>query len=488
MDITWQSFDNNLSVKFDTSQSKILSSMNPDNNENTDFLFPFKVVTLAWLITIGKYVKIDYHEGVTKNVDVYSSLFTANDKYIGLGALFLPVNKDPQTSYVLLIVNSEPYCKIKPNTYTVPFGDNLNVYYILANDDGLAGYSRIGTNIGNATTAGTIVFVKLEYLHIVGVVATIYFGSVDSPNGGSYFGWSPAIWNRRIDITTMFNNILLADATASPAWFRAFISDPYVLPSGFYFDIVPGQILGDCCNNRLTNILGDIGTAICGNYKATNTDGTCLTYMNNFCKGDNLQTQACYNFCSDPNNNCELALNQYCSDDQAYKKLDSNTYNNTCSCFLTAKYYDDWHNKSIQNLNQTTQDYLKKVLPVFKPKCSYPLCASGKSIQPHDNCPANAIQVCINQNMLKAGDVSNSSLSQDIVIACNQNFNPNPPNPNQPNVNPNNPPNTNVNPNPNNTPTTTKPTVSSQKTIIIGVIALVLLIIIGLAIYFLTRK
>ena len=462
----WQSFDNNLSVKFDASRSKILSTMNDTTSSETlDFLFPFKVVTLEWLISIGKFVQIYIPNDV---VNVYKGVFNSDDKYINVGAVCTPFRTPTQNVYVLLVYNSDSYRTIKQSNFQTPVGDGINVYFTYSQytqNDFVDGYTQLGTNIGDKTKNEGVVYVKNDYCYKLLAesdnvpVRLCYFMSIVAQHM-DYDGMF-----QYMALSTMFNNILLSQLWwgNSSSYTPANFIMTYPTSQNFIYDIVPGQILADCCNNTINN---QLPKELCTNY-SSKTD-SCQQYMNNFCKNDNLQTEACYNFCSS-NNMCDDALKSYCGEDEPppYKKVNLKTYNKTCSCYLSDDYYKKWQTNSISDLTSDQQSYLRSILPPFVSNCSYPLCAAGDAIPLHNSkCTPNEIQVCIDKSTINVEKgVDNSSININSLISCMQN----PPSPSQP-------------------PSPSPPNKLSMSTIIIVSSISIGLLVLILAFYFLTQK
>jgi hypothetical protein len=241
----------------------------------------------------------------------------------------------------------------------------------------------------------------------------------------------------------------------------------FFVGSNFFYDIVPGQILGDCCTNT---IAPELPQEICTNYAPGGND--CPRYMNNFCNNDNLQSEACYNFCTNPNNMCDDALKSYCGDDQPYKKLNSVTYNKTCSCFLSDDYYKKWREHVFDNMPPAEKAYIEKVLPPFVSNCSYPPCAAGDGIPLHNaKCVPSNIQVCIDNNTIDVnGNVTDSVINVNSLINCVQNVGPTsgPGKPTKPG---------------GGGSSSTKPIIT-----VVVISFIIILILIAVAIYFLYRK
>jgi hypothetical protein len=422
--MAWQTFDNNLSVKFETSPSRILTSMNASHFENSDFLFPFKVVTLGWLISTGKYKFFapnfaptsdpvqfyfcDEYKNKLQNQYFYQSAFDGSEKYLPVGDMILDKNSDPDKIPVLLIYNDELYCKkIIDFSYIDKAADfaidnNYTHQYLgLLTPTTIQGYTQLGDKCGQLGL-DFIVVVNSDYVYST-KNTNAPFSSCNKTTGG--FG-------AFLDFTSMFSTFFVtSSATLTP------VKD---IPR-FFYDIVPGQLLGDCCDNT---IAPELPQEICNNYTAKTN--SCQQYMNNFCTKDNLQSEACYNFCTNPDNMCDDALKAYCGDDQSYKKLNPVTYNKTCSCFLSDDYYKKWQENIFNNLSPQERSYLEDVLPPFVSNCSYPACAAGDGIQLHNSkCVPSNIQVCIDNNTINVdGSVSDSVINVNSLINCVQNVGP----------------------------------------------------------------
>jgi hypothetical protein len=380
--------------------------MNASHFEDSDFLFPFKVVTLGWLISIKKYVGFipdfldeslvrnfcqEYRNNWARwgeNNEIYYNMFDGSENYLPVGDIIIDQKKNLDTVPVLLIRNlNDLYCKnISSNSLAkmdvCDALDNNPAYKGLSDPKSIGGYIQIGDVLGSICIA-----IKSDYL---------YQTTTDTLPSCVNFQE-----NVVIRTTSMFSTFFVG--------------------SNFFYDIVPGQILGDCCTNT---IAPELPQEICTNY--TQGGNNCPRYMNNFCKNDNLQSEACYNFCTNPDNMCDDALKDYCADDQAYKKLNSVTYNKTCSCFLSDDYYKKWRGHVFDNMPPAEKAYIEKILPPFVSNCSYPPCAAGDGIPLHNaKCVPSNIQVCIDNNTIDVnGNVTDSVINVNSLINCVQNVDP----------------------------------------------------------------
>lgn len=456
--MAWRTFDNYLSAKFDMSQSKILSILDATKTESADFLFPFKVVTLDWLLSVNKFrkLKVDFSDStisassfdpdyvkLIEKYDIYFNSFSQNDKFLPAGDIFVTADTDPTTIPVLLVYNNTIYCQII-STITAKAGISKvsGEYNGTENPTGVSGY----TQIGDVFVSSYAVVIKTDYLYGTDLGSTANF--FNAPFYRRDYNYPMASYN--LNITTMFGTIF-AKNTNSP---------------NTTYEIVPGQLLGDCCTNT---IAPELPQEICKNYSPGNND--CPRYMNNFCKNDNLLTEACYNFCSNSENMCDDSLTAYCGDVQEYKNQNIFAYNKTCSCFLGDDFYKKWRGHVFDDLTPSERSYIEGVLPPFVPNCSYPACAAGDSIPLHNaKCVPDNIQVCINNQTIDVhGDVKDSIIDVNSFINCVQKNAP----PGSPTSHPGSP---------------TSPQI--KKIIIVVGITVCLLIIIftGVSVYFLYSK
>jgi hypothetical protein len=391
--------------------------MNDTHFEDSDFLFPFKVVTLGWLISIKKYGAYipsasDIHKfcpnyiSIWTNNAIFFNMFDGSENYLPVGDIIVDPEADMDTIPVLLIRNlNDLYCKkIDKSSLTGKFSvsddwANPNPEYIgLVDPKSIKGYIQIGDVLSTTDNKShpwaindICIAINSDYLYRTtnGSFSSCIGDYIDNPNG-------PAI-----NTTSMFSTFFVG--------------------SNFFYDIVPGQILGDCCTNT---IAPELPQEICTNY--TQGGNNCPRYMNNFCKNDNLQSEACYNFCTNPDNMCDDALKAYCADDQAYKKHNWVTYNKTCSCFLSDDYYKKWRAHVFDDMPPAEKAYIEKVLPPFVSNCSYPPCAAGDGIPLHNaKCVPSNIQVCIDNNTIDVnGNVTDSVINVNSLINCVQNVGP----------------------------------------------------------------
>jgi hypothetical protein len=185
----------------------------------------------------------------------------------------------------------------------------------------------------------------------------------------------------------------------------------------YFFDIIPNILRASCCENMVPN--GISASQVCG----TSIKGSdaCGNHMNNFCQGDNLLADQCFNYCA--SNNCDTNLSTYCQSETV--DTSSPNYTRTCACYNTTKFYQDWRNRVFSFLPESERQSLISRLPPVKPVCDYPECSPGQAILPFNSnisqCPPSQIQFCINNSNLDiSGNVNKSQTNASSFIKCAQ--------------------------------------------------------------------
>jgi hypothetical protein len=263
------------------------------------------------------------------------------------------------------------------------------------------------------------------------------------------------------------------------------------------YDIIPGSLVLDSCNKTIPQTL--LNNPTISAYLQNSFTNNCNDISTNFCKGDNLLLDQCYNFCNKNSGTCNSVLASYCSDSS---NIDSSTatilntdpnFNRSCSCFLGSSYYTQWQQNVANNLKAsgaaetTISDILQANMG--NPQCYYPTCSGNLNylrVPTTQSCPSYNILNCVNNSSL---NTQGSTMSDQAKIdannynKCTQNVSQqqqttnnvlNPPGQNPPAT----PPGQNPPPPPKSGSNTTM--------IIFGVLTLILVIV--LAVYFMKRK
>ena len=405
--MAWKSLNNNISVDINTivtpstSYKSVVTFLNPADRVN---LYPFKIVPLSWLISIGKYSNTvpnfspyGYGSGLTgQTFYCYTNSFDGSEPYIPLGALIVPQLVGSVDYPVLLIVNDPLYATFSKVMLDPGYGINQTVPYMQ--------YPPITTDEQSAGIVGT------------------GWGLINNNGIGSY---SAIVNSDYLFNPSGYISEVIGYKASSFGFINIFNTSPFYTFAGhftvtggnsYFFDIMPNILRASCCDNTVPN--GISASQVCGT--SIMGSSVCGDYMNNFCQGDNLLTDQCFNYCT--TNNCNTNLNTYCQS----KTVDTSSpnYTRTCACYNTNKFYQDWRNTSFSFLPESQREFLISSLPPVRPQCSYPLCAAAQSILPFGttsaDCPANQVQLCLNNSSLNIEGKVTGSVNPNSFIQCSQ--------------------------------------------------------------------
>jgi hypothetical protein len=441
----WKFWNSTKSVNLNTIIPK--SSIDPPNGKvptrssvrylNSVDLFPFKVVTLQYLVDIGKVILAGngyYGEGTSAMIwgDTWYTWgrvhFDPTDKWLPVGDIVYQANYNPNTIPVLLVSNDEKYSVIIDKADWKWIGDRYKCnggvgmewnqsYYSPTSSKYKSDYIAIGctVNVGERSRGDwdnvafygrkpCVVAINNKYL-------TKLSRAYSEPSL-SIGGWPGDCWNSGAAVFT------------SPFFsFSVWGSRSGVLGVEDYYDIVPRNMLSKCCAGTLPNEIDK--TKYCGPW--TDSDSPyCTQGMNNYCTDKNLLTDDCVKYIKSKNLNFNSQLQSYCSKPDADKTHPN--FQTVCSCFFPQSFYDNWRSSSLTSVADPKLASL--LLAQYKspviPKCEYPFCANSTSLQPFENpsikCPDNQIQQCIN-NSYTSYDGSNfekSNIDATQAINCVQ--------------------------------------------------------------------
>jgi len=183
----------------------------------------------------------------------------------------------------------------------------------------------------------------------------------------------------------------------------------------------------------------------------------------NYCSGDNLNTEFCYDYCMNPTNNCDSNLLAFCRAGgtgtsklpgitkgilsktpitldmlkEGYPRYFDIKSNKSCGCFMPDDFYDYLDQHSFQKINTTPEDfkelYQRKVIGVGGAKCNpFSSCTGADIIQRKSqnqiNCPSINLQKCIQTNNVQVfGDAQENKFENQQVMNCVQNVETNLP-------------------------------------------------------------
>jgi hypothetical protein len=521
----WMDMNNDISVDimtldYDKSTNLVLGKLPASLITKLDdrtHLFPFKIVTLGWLLlqqlysyvaddNLQVYNKMDWtNPSVSQNFNtrgilIYSSHFKKSDNYLPIGDIIVsPANiysgntplftntPDLNTIPVVLIKNDRKYsmsCSIIQQISYIGCNSNPPSYASYTLNDPT--YQLIGLIAGNPNSFTT---------GVIGAVAKTHLTSV---NYGAFVWDNSALLSRDVYPPTGAENCWLGSnentlVNSCPAFCMNYTS-PFFSFMGWqypttatvnFYDIIPTSLIMDFCNG--TTPVGISNDQALFNFikdKFTDKD-ICGSIDSDFCQGDNLVTDRCHSYCSSDKINCNNQYASYCSKDIVTKEN-----NDTCACFRSTAFYSKWRQDAIDAVRKTdpllaeAMDLL--ISPAINPVCDYPDCVSQNSQKPYfqgDNpptCPSKNIQLCLQEiNTDIDGGATDSKISPKTQMDCKQAVhNGDDPSSSKP------PPS----PSPSSKP---PPSPSSNKTVIyvIGITAsvIVLLLIIGLVIVILKK-
>jgi hypothetical protein len=454
----WMDMNNDISVdiktlQYDNSTNLLLGRKLPKSLitklDDRTHLFPFKIVTLGWLILKNLYNNVDdfkltiyvYDAGSSSynsmNLVIYSSNFKGSENYLPIGDIIVcpeVIGFDVNTIPVVLIKNdnkhSIPYY-IPQNTRQTSYigcDSKTSSYVSYVSTD--ANYQLIGLIKGNTT--GVIGAVANTHLRSVNYGLPIPQPGLPAleewvigpwpPSGGENY-WLGVAHNGSLDA---FCPSFCMNYTSS---FFSFMASPY--SSGpdpapvIVYDIIPTSLIMDFCNgNTPTGISND--TPLFNFIKDKFADkNICGSIDSDFCQGDNLVTDRCHLYCSSDKINCNNQYASYCGKDIITKEN-----NDTCACFRSTAFYSKWRQDAIDAVRKTDPELAGAmdllISPAINPVCDYPDCVSQNSQKPYvqggipPTCPSKNIQVCLQEINTDIGSGTDSKISPKTQMDCKQ--------------------------------------------------------------------
>jgi hypothetical protein len=432
----WQNWTSPLSIDLNTIIPK--TSINPPNGKvpprslarylNTLDLSPFKVVTLQYLVDIGK-VRLAGNNYLGDGTSAmlwgpawYSwgrVYFDSKDKWLPVGDIIYQYDYDISTIPVLLVDNNPKYSTIIAQPDWRWLGDRYKCnggvgmewnqsYYSppsIYNNDNLSIGCSININERSRGAWDNVAFYGRT--PCIAAVNKKYLAKIEraySSTSLSIGGWSSDCWNNGAAVfTSPFFTFSIWGARSS------------TLGVEDYYDIVPRSMLSKCCAGTLPIEIDK--TKYCGVYSIPTSD-ECDQGMVSYCEKENLLKDDCYKYIKTRNKNFDIELKKYCNS-STVDKTDPN-FLDTCSCFFNQSFYDDWRKTTMKSVGNSKLSEL--LLSQYKssviPKCEYPTCANTTSIKPFETtvqqCPANQFQQCIN-NSFQTYD--GASLQQNVIDA-----------------------------------------------------------------------
>jgi hypothetical protein len=139
-------------------------------------------------------------------------------------------------------------------------------------------------------------------------------------------------------------------------------------------------IAAGCCQKNYTRAGNGLDVAVCNaiglmDENATVNQRSCLSCQNNYCKGDRLEEDGCFDYCNNNNGVCDGALQKHCAElyaTNSAKALESN---------VCANYLPDAVYKGLADEFGKQLDLKPGAFPA-NPACVYPKAASALALKP----------------------------------------------------------------------------------------------------------
>ena len=433
------------------------------NYQNPLFLEPFRIYSLGYLVSIGKYINqpgtgpfmgFSNYDSKTQTSTVstfflYSSNFDETDPYLPVGDIIVPVNlitNNVWTSYntnwstlpVLLVKNEKKYSIPLLVTYS-NFRNITQIYFMTGPGIGtspqcsILEYNNSNTNIavlGNVSQYSKVIAgVNKTYLKTGSIVDLgLYFTNtvingiaINNLSGFGYY--STPFFNFRLgfpfkidqNVTNTDSTGIITSVISNYSYGGAQLTNYYTnistsAQNNIFYDIVPLESTAYNCYYN-------------------NTGNNCKAVYQDYCQNTNLTTPLCNGICR--TTDCSQNLGTLCAN--ADSKGTITNYLGapdltTCPCYLNTQQYTDYYNNIyplFQNLDPTARNTaVSTVMDAFIPNCTFNNCKASAAIPPY----GSSLQTCHNNIQLCLSDIqssvggstvdSNSILSQ--VINCKQ--------------------------------------------------------------------
>lgn len=442
--------------------------------------FPFKIVTLKFLIDLNKYVAVNMENGgtilqtitdirtvydcswPTSEADggdktpaayVYTSNFFSrdNDNYLPVGDIIIPWWDNSETGSlgplsmellehipILLIKNDPQYCSI------YPANQGGNIGCLVDASDGHLGETCGRYCDDDCDGQGCIGGPQNLPPNFLSLGHTL-FQATQPNNGAIYAAVSKAYL---INSPSYFYNVLFGNIdvfySRTPFFTFCVYGNDYLSEHNRWgypevpLDILPINAMRACCSNVDT-----LGLPICGDRYFTDFSAPyaptteCSTIMDTYCTEDNLMTDQCNSYCShSPNNVCDIPLSSFC-DKACYPDTDSTEYASgncavnkftknpnfvkTCGCAFQQDFYDNWRDSLIKAINPDLAKFFEGIGSIV-PQCDYPDCAGGTALklrsQETEGCPNKDVEVCLSQTNVNIGEAVNSKININTLENC----------------------------------------------------------------------
>ncbi len=460
--MSWQDLNNDLSDPNYSNNSVIKSYI---SKGITNF-FPFKIVTLKWLVDTQKAYNHStmYQQTNAGKFLFYLMTFSTSDNYLPLGDCLIKDGTPLDKVWILLIKNDAKYSTLIDesawqyvsrsrgcngtdvywSTRAVKDSDRNYGAYKVVGDVFVTwnhwdGWWPVGTK---SITGGQGISINNKQARPFAAVDPRYLSTNSNTNRDTsstiildLVGDYSCSYHQKFNLTSPFNTFNISADEDTGGGQRNFdgvwgnpTSDNKYWPKYYFFDIVPRFLIADCCSNNLdTSINKNIS---CGVWKDPNSD-SCKLGMKNYCVGDNLTQISCMEFCKTAD--CDTNIKNFCNPPNAtyyQKKQKYTNYKDLCSCFMDSDFYRQKDEEYYNSLGTAGQQLVQllKASGVYggRPECSDLQCKAGVTvIQPSStktlSCPNVAIQNCINQQASDvSGKITATNLDQSQANNCVQ--------------------------------------------------------------------
>ena len=233
----------------------------------------------------------------------------------------------------------------------------------------------------------------------------------------------------RTQATTAFHTFNTQSDEDTGGWQRNFVEvkgdnnrindNKPVWPTFMYFELIPRKLAADCCAGTVP---AEISSSVCNYWDSSKCKGGAML---EYCKGDNVLEESCYQWCRKPENDCSSSLSAYCQ--SAGRNPLHPNYKRTCSCFYGSQYYQYQRDKIFKNVDKSVYSKIANLLggSTVRPECADADCMNSDAIKPYSNaaCPSVKLQQCINNFTLNASGstMNQTTLSNEQANNCTQN-------------------------------------------------------------------
>lgn len=333
--MSWQTLNNSISVDITSlffengfySVARYLKNCKDQKNcYNIYDLYPFKIVTLKWLVDSGYFIKaktnpIPYFslQTVQANINnpisvpakdnllIYQARFLQTDlNFYPLGDVFIDASKENNlnTIPVLLVAND---AKILHSLLTIQdlslnsnIGNNYNLYCDAPSVPNVSFLGMVAVNPTDNLPLSNYAHVYNNYFFVNNLAPPV---SVASPNyKDNYF----AFGNKFVAILYHYNITVGCYDLVLGNNFQDIQVNPV--------DIIPDCLMAAKCTSLISKIFPNIPQFLSDILNNVLICSDSVNFMNAFCQGRNVTLEPCYKYCkTDENALCDQNLTDYCS-------------------------------------------------------------------------------------------------------------------------------------------------------------------------------